>query len=140
MALCRDIEKLETPFKEKVKLLILELNRKGIKFFINETLRSLDIQDAYYSQGREPLEKVNMKRKKAGLWEISEKENKNCITWTMKSNHLVGRAIDIVPLNDKGKIDWNDAITFKKIADIAISLGLKAGFYWQNKDSPHIEA
>lgn len=73
----RDIEKLEPEFKEQVKKLLQKLDEKEIQYFIVETKRSQETQQAYFAQGRKPLEEVNALRKNAGLWAITEKENKN---------------------------------------------------------------
>ena len=135
----RDIEVLEDQFKIKVKKFIEELEAKKISYFINETKRTVETQTAYFAQGRKNLITVNALRKKAGLWAITEKENKNIVTKTLNSKHIIGKAIDIVPAKD-GKPNWNaDDAEYKAIADIAISVGIDAGFYWKWQDKPHYE-
>ena len=135
----RDIELLQPEFKDKVKVLLARLDQLGIKYYINETLRDLNVQIAYYSQGRNTLDKTNTLRKAAGLWPLTEKENKNKVTWTMKSKHIDGLAIDICPKKDDSP--WWSAPDekWKEIADVAKSLGFDPGYYWKQKDCPHIQ-
>jgi peptidoglycan LD-endopeptidase CwlK len=140
MPLQRSIELLKPEFRDKVKLLLQQLDEKGIKYYINETLRERGVQLAYYAQGRQPLIAVNTLRKQSGLWLINEKENEKCITWTMKSKHLDGLAIDICPVKD-GKPWWTAPDEkWKEIAEISKSLGLNAGYYWKQHDNPHHQA
>ena len=136
----RDIEKLDPELKKKVEKLLQKLDEKEIQYFIVETKRSQEIQQAYFAQGRKPLEEVNALRKNAGLWAITEKENKNKITWTLLSKHLEGKAIDIAPAID-GKPNWSAPDEdWKEIADVAKELGMNPGYYWRaQKDCPHIE-
>ena len=139
--LIRDVELLVPEFKEKVKLLLSNLEEKNIKYFINETIRSEVVQDAYFSQGRFPLEETNKKRLLAGLWKITEKENSYAITWTKKSLHIVGKAIDIYPAMENG-LPWFNAPDnlFERIARVAKELSLECGYYWQKPDMPHIQS
>jgi hypothetical protein len=57
-------------------------------YIVFEGLRTRAIQAAYYAQGREPLEAVNMKRKAAGLYLLTAEKQNYKITWTMNSKHL----------------------------------------------------
>lgn len=139
----RDIELLDPTFKEKIKIFLKKLDEKNIKYYIVETLREKNVQAAYYAQGRTALKEVNELRKKAGLYILTtEKENVK-ITWTMKSEHLEGKAIDITPRAD-GPVQkpWWGAPDekWREIADIAEECELEAGYYWgENKDAPHIQ-
>lgn len=64
---------------------------------LNETLRSLELQTAYYAQGRKPLDEVNRLRRLAGEYEIGAAENKNIITWAKagQSPHFYRMALDV---------------------------------------------
>jgi len=138
----RDIELLDPVFKEKIKIFLSKLDEKGILYYIFETKRNTEVQTAYYAQGRKPLEEVNALRKKAGLYLLSEANNKKKITWTMKSKHIEGKAIDIVPraVGPIPKPWWGapDA-DYKIIAEVAKECGLNAGYFWEEKDAPHVE-
>ena len=135
----RDLALLKEPFLSKVKDFLAELDRIGFEYLISETLRTKAVQEAYFAQGRKPLEEVNKLRVSAGLWEISEKENKTKITWTLKSKHLEGLAIDIVPSKD-GKFWWNAPDEkWKQMRDISEQFDIESGYTWKNKDIPHFE-
>jgi peptidoglycan L-alanyl-D-glutamate endopeptidase CwlK len=132
------IQKLDPrviPYFEKF---LVELDDKKYLYSIVETLRTIEIQAAYYSQGRKPLEEVNTLRKIAGLYLIKESENK-IITNTMDSLHLKGLAADIVPvINDR--IPWNIntpeiANLYKEFGRIGMSVGLEWGGNWKPFDS-----
>lgn len=145
-----DIKLLCKSTREKAENFIHSLDANKIKYRILETVRTDAVQRAYFAQGREPLAVVNIKRRSAGLGEITESENKNKITWTLKSKHLEGRALDVVPVID-GKIPW--VINSKEIADAYMRIGLigeAAGLSWGGrwtpidkfgigKDAPHFE-
>ena len=145
------IEALEPGTREKVEKMLHFLDAEKISYKIIETLRTTKVQQAYYAQGRQPLYTVNALRKEAGLWVIDEATNKRIITWTLKSKHLEGKAIDIVPIKD-GKIPWNIldqeiADLYIKIGEIGESVGLEWGGRWKpidkfgvGKDAPHFES
>lgn len=137
--LITDINLLQPSFREKVIVFLSELDDNKIEYKINETLRTLETQMAYYSQGRKSLITVNVLRNKSGLYLISEEDNKKIITWTMKSKHLDGLAIDIVP-TIYGRVQWNAPDEkWRQIAEISKKCGLNAGYYWKQHDSPHHE-
>lgn len=138
MGLIRDINSLNPEMKKRVDIFLQKLKEKNIQYFINETLRTLDVQKAYFAQGREPLLIVNKLRENADLWKIKENENK-IVTWTLKSKHLEGRAIDIVPIKE-GKLWWNaPEEVWKSIAECAKEADLSSGYYWKHRDCPHHE-
>ena len=115
------------------------------------TLRLQVEHDAIYAQGRQPLLIVNSLRLKAGMPPITERQNVE-VSWAPKSPHLAGpgglsRAYDLAirgPLgalwdihadpNCNGKPEW------KEVADLGVSLGLTAGYYFRgHMDAPHFE-
>ena len=69
----------------------------------------------------------------------------NGTSWTIRSKHLDGLAIDIVPydeyrLNGPDKLQWNnDVPVWQVIGKIGKSLGLRWGGDWQKKDMGHFE-
>lgn len=137
----RSLDGLIPEMKNKAEKMLYIMNQKGLRVMISETRRTMDIQEAYMAQGRDTLENVNKLRIKAGLWKISEIENKNIITKTMKSKHLEGKAIDIVPLTPEGKAWWNaPPVIWEAMGLIGESVGLNWGGRWKGfKDSPHFE-
>lgn len=68
------------------------------------------------------------------------------VSWTMKSKHLIGEAIDLCPydiylLGDKkDKLQWDAADpVWLKIGRIGEALGLKWGGRWVQQDLSHFE-
>jgi peptidoglycan L-alanyl-D-glutamate endopeptidase CwlK len=105
------------------------LDKQGLPYSILETLRTKEVQEAYYAQGRLPLAEINELRKKAGLYIVGEEEGKKIITQTMESVHLTGMAADIVPVIN-GRIPW--VITGEN-AELWLTfgkLGQEAGLEW----------
>jgi peptidoglycan LD-endopeptidase CwlK len=112
------------------------LDQQGFRYAITETLRTIEVQEAYYAQGRRPLEEINDLRKKAGLYLLGAEEGKKIVTKTMESVHLTGFAADIVPVID-GKIPWNIS---KDNAGLWLAfgrLGQEAGLEWGGTWSPY---
>lgn len=120
----RDINLLNLEAKMKCLQHINACESAGIKVLLIQTLRDAEYQGYLYAQGRT--------RKGPKVT--------NCDGVSKKSNHQSGNAWDLVPLNSKGKIDWGNSEAFRKMADIAIKLGITAGYYFKSfKDSPHFE-
>ena len=65
MGICRRIEKLNPKLQERLKAFLKECETENINVAILETVRSEEVQKAYYAQGREYLEDVNDLRRKA---------------------------------------------------------------------------
>ena len=141
-----DIEKLRPKTKELCKMFIAECKKQGIDVIITQTERSIDLQNAYYAQGRQSLSVVNGKRKAVGLQPISEKENKSTVTNAIggSSPHNFSLAFDFCPLT-KGKADWNNMTLFKKCGEIGKSLSIGeytlewGGDFKSIKDYPHFQ-
>ena len=104
MPVIRDPNKMVSPAKEGAIKALAACSSMSVKVWVNETLRSQEVQNAYYAQGREPLDNTNAKRKIAGLPPITDAENKNMITWTLKSKHSSGKAMDLYPIDKNGKV------------------------------------
>jgi len=115
---CRDLNELLPEVKKGAELFLEECKRQGLNVLITETYRSQERQNYLYEQGRtRPGKKV---------------------TWTKKSKHTSRRAFDICK-NVRGKEYDNSDGFFKKCADIAVSIGFTAGYYWDKQDMPHIQ-
>lgn len=144
MGICRDINALDPEMQKRTRATMKALEQAGIKAMVFETNRTQDVQDAYYAQGRQPLEDVNKLRAKAGLYLLTENENREIVTQTLKSRHTGGKAVDIVPLTASGKIYWKAPFsTWEAIGKIAEKNGLDwcyggDGKAWQ-WDMPHYE-
>ena len=113
-------------------------------YIVFEGLRSRAVQEAYYAQGRSPLAAVNVKRKAAGLYLLTSESQNYKITWTMKSKHLEGLAMDILPVQPNGEPTWDLARyrrQFEAIRDAGRAVGLVCGADWPEpqRDWPHYE-
>lgn len=101
-----------------------------VDFSVLEGMRTMQRQRELYAQGRTAPGKI--------------------VTWTMKSKHIEGKAVDLVPY----PLDWNDLAKFDAIReamfDAAEELGVKIrwGADWDcdgnyrekgEYDSPHFE-
>jgi len=114
---------------------ITRLEKQGLRYSILETLRTKEVQEAYFAQGRRSLEEINELRKKAGLYLLGAEEGKKIITQTKESVHLTGRAADIVPVID-GKIPW---VFSKDNAELWLTfgrLGQESGLEWGGNWKP----
>lgn len=67
------------------------------------------------------------------------------VSWTTRSKHLDGFAIDIAPyeqyaLHEADKLNWNaNDPVWKKLGEIGESIGLVWGGRWKQKDLGHFE-
>jgi hypothetical protein len=139
MPLCRDLKELLPDVQERVYSAIKELNSKDIAFVVLETYRDQMVQDAYYAQGREPLDVVNALRLKAEIQPLTEEENRQIITKARYSYHTKRRAIDIVPALSNGNIPWSvrDASTaalWLSLAEVMKANGFEWGGDWDPKN------
>jgi peptidoglycan L-alanyl-D-glutamate endopeptidase CwlK len=143
------LQLLEPKVRPFFESFIGRLEKQGLRYSVLETLRTLEVQEAYYAQGRRPLSEINELRKKAGLYLLGEEEGKKIITRTMESVHLTGRAADIVPIID-GKIPWvitgDNAELWLAFGRLGQEDGLEWGGTWKplkqfgiGWDAPHYQ-
>jgi protein-disulfide isomerase-like protein with CxxC motif len=147
MGINRSISALQPALAEAVRKLLARLQAENFPALIIETDRSQEVQDAYYAQGRFELDHVNALRRRAGLYEIKEREN-TVITNAKISTHTGGNAVDICPeVAGKPGYPWWEAPswTWERLGRIAEECGLDwcAGGYGQTWgkgwDNPHFE-
>jgi peptidoglycan L-alanyl-D-glutamate endopeptidase CwlK len=120
----------------------LKLKKLGVESVaINETLRDLPTQMAYFVRGRMDVKYVKQFYAVAGLYDIGDVEARTVCTNTLRSNHMSGRAADFVPVHE-GKLWWNaPKSVWETMGEIGESCGLKWGGRWKDfPDSPHFEA
>lgn len=109
-----NLQKLGDKTKEVALKWYEYLIENGIDVLIYETIRTKEQQEEYVRKG---------------------------VSKTMKSYHLVGQALDFVPVKD-GKADWNgyDEPVIKKAIAKAKELGFTWGGDWKTfKDKPHLQ-
>jgi hypothetical protein len=127
-------------FREFLNLLDTELGED--RYVVFEARRTVAVQEAYYAQGREPLDEVNKKRKAAGLYLLRSEKDNYPITWTLKSKHIDGLAMDVLPADGSGNPTWDLAHyrkTFETIRDCGKKTGLTCGADWNPPDWPHYQ-
>jgi len=114
------------------------------QYIVYEGRRSVRVQEAYYAQGRKPLEEVNYLRNIAGLYLLRSERDNYVITWTLKSKHIDGLAMDVLPVDGAGNPTWD--LThylrkFEEIRDCGRAAGLECGADWPapQTDWPHYE-
>ena len=129
----RSLDRLNGVNKRLVSVVHRALELSTVDFTVVEGLRSKERQKQLYAQGR------------------TTPGNK--VTWTLKSKHIDGLAVDLAPVKD-GQIDWTDLAKFDAMAKAmftaAAELGIKIrwGKDWNangiigergESDSPHFE-
>jgi len=155
----RSLADLREPFRTKAASFLADLEADSrlkalgvVRFIILETLRDIDVQLAYASRLMAKyaaseyrimaVEFVQAMYRRARLYEIGEKEALTPNTWTMKSKHLEGFALDIAPSLD-GKTVWWAPHTWEGweiMAEIAVKNRIEPGSRWKGrKDCPHFE-
>ena len=144
--LSKEIKDLVPEMQQKASDAVIKMsNDTRLKYWgvecvaISETKRELTVQMAYYSRGRMQVCDVQKMYAAAGLYAISENEAKIPNTWTLRSKHIVGKAIDIVPVVN-GKLTWNVPVkVWERMGEIGKECGLNWGGDWKEKDYPHFE-
>ncbi len=127
------LDRLQGVNERLVILVHRALELSGVEFMVVEGLRTKQRQQQLYAQGRTTKGKI--------------------VTWTLKSKHLDGLAVDLAPIQN-GQIDWTDLAKFDAMAKAmfaaAAELGIKIrwGADWNQNgrprekgesDSPHFE-
>jgi len=154
-----NIADLQEPFRTKAAAFYSALNddshltQLGIaRFLIVETKRDIDVHLAYASRLMAKyaateyrimaLDFVKAMYKRAGLYAIGDREALTPNTWTMKSKHLEGLAIDIAPSKDGVNFWWAPPSWpgWEIMAEIAIAHKIEPGSRWKGRrDCPHFE-
>jgi hypothetical protein len=147
MSLHKDLALLVSPARERAEAALKEMQTDPVlkslgveEVAVSESRRDLAVQMAYYSRGRMHWHgDVQAMYKAAKLWPISEAETRQAITWTMDSKHIVGMAVDFVPVKD-GSPWWKaPATVWNRMGEIGEACGLKWGGRWKKQDCPHFE-
>jgi peptidoglycan L-alanyl-D-glutamate endopeptidase CwlK len=114
----RRLDDLSTDFKPLAMELLARCVEQGIAVFIVDTLRTPEEHAANLAKG---------------------------VSWTTRSKHLVGDAIDVAPfeqyaLHGPDKLNWDaDDPVWTRVGKIGESLGLRWGGRWKQRDMGHFE-
>lgn len=114
----RKLDDLTPAFRTKAMELLARSIEAGIPVIIIDTVRTLNEQEENVRRG---------------------------VSWTMKSKHLEGRAIDIAPYEEwrqygADKISWDPLNpSWSRLGAIGEALGLTWGGRWKKRDLGHFE-
>ena len=122
----------------------LDIKLGDDRYIVFEGRRSEAVQRAYYAQGRKILEEVNELRRAADLFPLRTEKDNYIITYTMKSKHIEGKAMDVIPLDGAGNLTWDLGhfrSFFETIAACGREAGLECGADWPAPytDWPHYQ-
>lgn len=132
----RNIGDLQGEMQSRVNFFMEQCEKENLNVLITETKRSLRRQLYLYSKGRYISQKLELEYLGYDDPAIASRPGESVVTWTMKSKHRDGLAIDIgFVVNGKFTYngDWN------RVYDIAESVGLKSLFRQYGVDRPHLE-
>ena len=107
------LDALWPPFRNRVDVLFKRMEERGYDPVAFETRRSWKRQRWLYGYGRK------------------HHKDKKPITWTMKSRHIVGKAVDVV----SKEYWWSSKKFYRVLHEEARKLGL----YWLRMETCHIE-
>ncbi len=141
------VAQLSQPCQDKANAMDTQLSAEwegtGYTFEVIQGGRSYNMQAAYYSQGREPLDQVNAKRAAVQLAPITDQENQKTVTDAPPgySYHQFFMALDgDVFLN--GEPIWNTKDAhFQRMIAVGRSVGFNCGADWTNPkgDDDHFQ-
>jgi len=130
----RQIALLKPEARPVFESFISSLEKNGLRYVVLETIRTKEVQRAYYAQGRKSLKEINRLRKKADLPLLDAEEAKQTVTKTKYSKHQDGVAADIVPVLESGEIPWSvteeNAQLWRSFGRLGIEAGLEWGGTW----------
>lgn len=123
-----NMDGLYPAFRERVDKMLEQANRETtgkhadfVRWVVIETYRPAARQAYLYAQGRT--------------------REGNIVTWTLKSRHISGLAVDVAPLKKDGSIWWNaPQFIWDRLGHAARTQGLTWGGNWKKRDMPHVEA
>lgn len=113
------LDALSEPFRGRIRGLLAEAMERRVYFVVTETIRTYERQQFLFNEGKSK---------------------------TMRSNHLIGRAVDVAPvvLYSDGRVQevtWDKAHpAWKVLGELAVRWDLTWGGTWKNfQDFPHLE-
>jgi len=132
------LEDLDAETERLARHFLLETHDEGLSLAITSTLRTREIQVAYFSQGRGTLELVNLLRRLAGLRTIPQDQNNiitKCDGVNTKSKHQDGKAFDVVLLDKAGACIWHIGAALEDYKRMGI-IGEAIGLTWGGRFKP----
>lgn len=137
----RSLNTLATVHQDMQRVVKRAIELTTVDFLVVQGRRTWDEQARLYGQGRTVNQMAS-----AGLPTVYAQPTKPKVTWTMRSNHMTGRAVDLVAWVN-GKPDWSTDKGYyqviahaMKAAASELGVGIVWGGDWHtNKDFPHFE-
>lgn len=110
-------------------LALIALSKLKGDYIIVEGLRTKERQLELYGKGRTIAECQNV----MSLYAAKKyaKPDMDQVTWTLKSNHLTGCAIDVIPF-----YKWEKD---PELIRCMVSHGFESGSFWKKADIPHFQ-
>src|SRR5260221_1617414 len=144
---------LESGFASKLQQLLDDCRKAGLDFRISQGLRTPQVQDQYYCQWtkRSPtdIDTAAATMVASGApWLTSVLSSNRDIARIPKLQtsalpgagwHQWGRAADCYCYRNGKMVGSGSDPSYKTYADIATSLGLRAGYYFKKQDSGHVQ-
>lgn len=137
------LNRLATVHPDLQSIVKLAIEITEVDFGVTQGLRTRDDQMRLYGQGR-----TQAQMSAAGLNPAYAKPNMQRVTWTMNSNHMTGRAVDLVPYIN-GRVEWDNngrlglwpkIANAMKLAAAELGIPLIWGGDWtKTVDRPHFE-
>lgn len=121
MAVERRLSMLIEPAAAAARELLLLAARHGLPVRVWETYRTYNRQMDLYAQGRT--------------------QPGNIVTWTMRSRHLTGRALDLVWSTKDTQWSWEEPWrgAWIRLGELGETCGFIWGGRWRYQDKPHFE-
>ncbi len=115
------LDGVEPALAAKVRRVLAAMDALGFPMVVTEGYRSADRQREIYAQGRTTPGQI--------------------VTWTLKSKHVEGRAVDCAFVLSDGTISWADHLPWSAFGACAEAVGLRWGgrFFKGAGDRPHVE-
>lgn len=137
----RSLNTLATVHPDMQRVVKRAIDLTTVDFLVVQGRRTWDEQARLYGQGRTVNQMAS-----AGLPTVYAQPHLPKVTWTMRSNHLSGHAVDLVAWVD-GRPNWdtnkgfyeNIAHAMKAAAQIEGVPIIWGGDWVSNKDYPHFE-
>lgn len=135
----KDVKKLNKLVQTMLSLAMEDIKKAGVTGVVFETYRTQERQNYLYCQGRTVNECVSAGIKRDFAVKYCT-PNKGEITWTLKSQHTLNKAVDVVPIIN-GKLTWDhNAEEQLKIVSTMAAYGFECGTNWEkNRDSCHYQ-
>jgi len=133
----RKLEDLTPATQSRVVKWLSDCKAAGLKVLVTETRRSKPRQFWLWSKGRIVTKKQEVDFLGFDDPNIDSNPKEKQVTWTLKSKHLEGKAVDFCFLTPDGKATYSG--DWSKAFDIAEDCGLVSLFRKTGVDKPHLE-